>query len=148
MKNKQVSLNDEIFFLERQKEKNKIKEKIGRQISFPEEATSMDKIFCTSNQKLGPLLESQEKDWETTKHDEESQSNQGSKFKVSLSKMLTGLKSDPEAEAKGAVEELKSFTQKRGINIDPINMFWIHRQKDQTNASKCGILHKYVYIFE
>ena len=47
--------------------------------------------------------------------------------------------------SKGAVEELKSFTQKRGIIIDPINMFWIHRQKDQTSSSKCGILHKYVY---
>ena len=92
------------------------------------------------------LSESQEKDEEeeVPQNNEESQSNQGRMFKVSLSKMLTGLKSDPEAESKGAVEELKSFTQKRGINIDPINMFWIHRQKDQTTTPKCGILHKYV----
>ena len=134
--------------MERQKEKNKIKEKIGRQISFPEEATSIDKIYCTNNKKLGSVSEIQEKEdeEELSKNNEESRSNQGRLFKVSLSKMLTGLKSDSESESKGAVEELKSFTQKRGINIDPINMFWIHRQKDQTNSPKCGILHKYVMI--
>ena len=61
-------------------------------------------------------------------------------LKVGIAKMLTRWKTDTDTETEN--RGLKSFTQKRGVNIDPINVFGIRRDQSLDTATRRGLFHK------
>ena len=149
---KQVSLNDEIFYAERQKEKEEIKEKIKRQQSLPEEHLSNEKpktfreslIAVTQTKKFeifrDSLIKFRSSGVRSDTTDQEqitSDPNQSTSLRVGIAKMLHRWKSETE---EGNCP--KSFTQKKGVNIDPINVFGIRRDQSLDSATRRGLFHK------
>ena len=158
---KQASLNDEIFYAERQNEREAIKEKLRRQRSLPDGNFSTDEeekpktfkdsiLAVTNTKKFDILRESITK----LRHREESKptetsetggGNQSSSLKVGISKMLNRWKSEA-ADNKNDddnVGGMKSFTQKRGVNIDPINVFGgLRRDQSLDSATRRGLFHR------
>ena len=149
---KQVSLNDEIFYLERQKEKEEIKEKIKRQQSLPEEHLSNEKpktfreslIAVTQTKKFDIFRDSLIKfRGSGVRSDTEEQEqvtsdpSQGTSLRIGIAKMLHRWKSETEEG-----DSPKSFTQKKGVNIDPINVFGIRRDQSLDSATRRGLFHK------
>ena len=60
-------------------------------------------------------------------------------LRVGISKMLTRWKTETRENSGGA----KSFTQKKGVNIDPINVFGaIRRDQSLDSATRRGLFHK------
>ena len=155
---KQASLNDEIFYVERKQDREALKEKLRRQRSLPDGNFSTDKdetpktfkdsiLAVTNTKKFGILRESITKlrHREEPKPAETSETrggNQSSSLKVGISKMLNRWKSevDDKGESAGG---LKSFTQKRGVNIDPINVFGgLRRDQSLDSATRRGLFHR------
>ena len=60
-------------------------------------------------------------------------------LRVGISKMLTRWKT----ETRDSNGDAKSFTQKKGVNIDPINVFGaIRRDQSLDSATRRGLFHK------
>lgn len=155
---KQSSLNDEIFSL-RHLEKQRIKENLHRQQSLPEDriALTLEEkpkslkesfLAVTQNKKFDIFRESFTKFRQSGPHSScsDGQSSDTTKdesvsIKVGFTKMLNRWKTetDDHGEFKGG---LKSFTQKRGVNIDPINVFGLRRDQSLDSATRRGLFHK------
>ena len=156
---KQASLNDEIFYAERQNEREAIKEKLRRQRSLPDGNFSTDEeekpktfkdsiLAVTNTKKFDILRESITK----LRHREESKPtetsetggcNQSSSLKVGISKMLNRWKSEADNKHENEGGGMKSFTQKRGVNIDPINVFGgLRRDQSLDSATRRGLFHR------
>ena len=163
---KQVSLNDEIFATERQSENKKIKQINWRQQSLPEtqflhEAGSSEEkpksfkesfLSASKNRKFELIRDGISKLRSSDKPSSESDSKivisstssstgtTSSSLKVGIAKMFTKWKTEADD---GTVElEQKSFTQKRGVNIDPINVFGLRRDQSLDSATRRGLFHK------
>ena len=154
---KQVSLNDELFFLQRREERENIKEQIKRQQSLPEShilseekpKTFRDSILAvTQTKKFDIFLEGITKLRKSTvaRTDErcspppppEGPGEQKTSLKVGIAKMLNKWKSESDDKT-----GLKSFTQKRGVNIDPINVFSLRRDQSlDSAATRRGLFHR------
>ena len=150
---KQVSLNDELFFIERQKEREKIKEKVRRQQSLPECHFSSEErprslkdsfLAVTQRKKFDIFLEGITKLRKSavTRTEERpavpgSEAGERRSLKVGISKMLNKWKSETEEET-----GLKSFTQKRGVTIDPINVLGLRRDPSLDSATRRGLYHR------
>ena len=166
---KQVSLNDELFFTERQKEKENIKEKIRRQQSLPECHFSSEEkpktlresflavtqtkkfdIFLEGITKLrkSPAARTEERPAPAPPQADLAADKDAGVQKTSLgigiSKMLNKWKSEAEDNS-----GLKSFTQKRGVTIDPINVLGLRRDqsldrsldRSLDSATRRGLFH-------
>ena len=69
--------------------------------------------------------------------------NQSSSLKVGISKMLNRWKSEAADDKKENLGGMKSFTQKRGVNIDPINVFGgLRRDQSLDSATRRGLFHR------
>ena len=156
---KQASLNDEIFYADRKKEREAIKEKLRRQRSLPDgnfsksedvkPKTFKDSILAVTNTKKFDILResiTKLRHREESKPTETSETggggNQSSALKVGISKMLNRWKSEADEKHKD-VGGMKSFTQKRGVNIDPINVFGgLRRDQSLDSATRRGLFHR------
>ena len=153
---KQVSLNDELFFLQRREERENIKEQIKRQQSLPEchflseekPKTFRDSFLAvTQTKKFEIFLDGITKlrKSSVTRTEEpssppppEDPGGQRTSLKVGIAKMLNKWKSESE-EKPGP----KSFTQKRGVTIDPINVFSLRRDASlESAATRRGLFHR------
>ena len=149
---KQVSLNDEIFYAERQKENEEIKVKIKRQQSLPEEHLSNKKpktfreslMAVTQTKKFEIFRDGLTKFRSSSAHSETPEQeavatdpNQSTSLRVGIAKMLHRWKSETEDDSLQ-----KSFTQKKGVNIDPINVFGIRRDQSLDSATRRGLFHR------
>ena len=153
---KQVSLNDELFFLQRREERENIKEQIKRQQSLPEShflseekpKTFRDSFLAvTQTKKFDIFLEGITKLRKSSVARTEERSSppppsepvdQRTSLKVGIAKMLHKWKSESDDNP-----GLKSFTQKRGVNIDPINVFSLRRDQSlDSAATRRGLFHR------
>lgn len=153
---KQVSLNDELFFLQRREERENIKEQIKRQQSLPEchflseekPKTFRDSFLAvTQTKKFDIFLEGITKLRKSSVARTEEQycppppedpGGQGTSLKVGIAKMLNKWKSESDDEP-----GQKSFTQKRGVRIDPINVFSLRRDASlDSAATRRGLFHR------
>ena len=69
-----------------------------------------------------------------------SSTGTSSSLKVGIAKMFTKWKT--EADDATVETEEKSFTQKRGVMIDPINVFGLRRDQSLDSATRRGLFHK------
>ena len=164
---KQVSLNDEIFCQYRTQAKEELKQKLKRQQSLPEEqlpskkpktfkeslmAVTQTKQFEIFRDSLNKLKTGNNKQGKQTSESDitekqlpdtkdmdvkadENVSSSG--LKGGLVKIINRLKSEqPEDPSKPT-----SFTHKKGVTIDPINVF-IRRDQSLDSATRRGLFHK------
>ena len=55
--------------------------------------------------------------------------------------MISRWKTEPPEQQQGG-GGVKSFTQKRGVTIDPINVFGLRRDQSLDTAARRGLFHK------
>ena len=151
---KQVSLNDELFFLQRREERENIKEKIKRQQSLPEcnflseekPKTFRDSFLAvTQTKKFDIFLEGITKlrkssvartEERCSPPPPEDPGGERTSLKVGIAKMLNKWKTETD-------DNPKSFTQKRGVTIDPINVFSLRRDQSlDSAATRRGLFHR------
>ena len=147
-----------MFSADRQKDREAIKEKLRRQRSLPVEnifsdadekpKSFKDSILAVTNTKKFDILRESitklrhREESKPTETSETEGCNQSSSLKVGISKMLNRWKSEAD-EKHEHVGAMKSFTQKRGVNIDPINVFGgLRRDQSLDSATRRGLFHR------
>ena len=149
---KQTSLNDELFFEERKKEKEAIRDKIKRQQSLPSRPSDDIKVGIKETLKAAAQSKqfdlfrdrfSKAKDTDkpaaNSAENEKPNNTQNMSFTNGLAKILYRWKSEDKKEKP---DPQNSFTRKRGVNIDPIVVFGLRRDQSLDSATRRGLFHK------
>ena len=63
-------------------------------------------------------------------------------LQVGLARMISRWKTDPPEQQQQKGGGVKSFTQKRGVTIDPINVLGLRRDQSLDSAARRGLFHK------
>ena len=155
---KQASLNDEIFSSERQSERRKIKENLKKQQSLPESQLvttleeekpkslresimAVNKKFDIFREGFTKLRNNNASGSGVTTEVSSARDEPGS-IKVGFTKMLNRWKTESDPSSGELTGGLRSFTEKRGVNIDPINVFSLRRDQSLDTATRRGLFHR------